>query len=132
MPLCFLYSPSTVYTLSRSCLKFPYWAQAALFVLPLLTQILICINVDLNFYHREALHVHASILTGESTPSYMLHSDIVLPRMKSVLPPGSFKLLVMLRNPTARAYSQYNMTIDMTGNAEQQKNRYGVIFESTQ
>ena len=82
------------------------------------------IVTDLNFYHREALQAHASIITGESTPSYLLHSDVVLPRLKSTVPADSFKLLVMLRNPTARAYSQYNMTIDMTGNEEQQKNRW--------
>ena len=78
---------------------------------------------DLNFFHREALHAHASILTGESTPSYMLHSDIALPRLQSTLSPNSFKLLVMLRNPTARAYSQYNMSVDMQGNEEQKQVR---------
>lgn len=79
---------------------------------------------DLNFYHREALHAHASIMTGESTPSYLLHSDLVLPRLQSTLPSDApLKLLVMLRNPTARAFSHFNMSIDMTGNAEQTKNR---------
>lgn len=86
------------------------------------------ICLDLNFYHREALNAHASIVTGESTPSYMLHSDIVLPRLKSTLPANSFKLLVMLRNPTSRAYSHYNMSIDMTGTPEQNKNRYVCNF----
>jgi hypothetical protein len=89
----------------------------------------------MNFYHADALKKHPSIITGESTPSYLLHrcssilssliipSNIVIPRIKKVLPSSALRLLVMLRNPALRAYSQYQMAIDMTGTPEQMKTR---------
>jgi len=77
----------------------------------------------MNFYHAEALHKHRTIITGESTPSYLLHSDIVIPRVKSVLPFSDIKFFVMLRNPAARAYSQFQMAVDTSGTAEQLKVR---------
>lgn len=62
-----------------------------------------------------------SCLTGESTPSYLLHSDLVLPRVKALAP--NAKLIVMLRDPVARAYSQYQMVVDPEGTPEQKKAR---------
>ena len=50
-----------------------------------------------------------------------MSSDVVLPRLKMVVP--WVKLLVMLRNPVDRAYSHYQMSVDMTGTAEQQMRR---------
>ena len=41
------------------------------------------------------------------------------------------KLIVMLRNPTERAYSQYNMIIDPTGTPEQLQNRRGLYNKLT-
>ena len=75
----------------------------------------------LTFYNTK-LREHSSMMTGESTPSYLLHSDLVIPRLKRVCP-WLPKLIVMLRNPVDRAFSQYQMSIDMAGNAEQIKNR---------
>eukprot|EP01051_Picozoa_sp_SAG22_P021913 SAG22_NODE_5033_length_1103_cov_1.236056_1_plen_286_part_00 len=63
----------------------------------------------------------AGLITGESTPSYMLYGRPVLQRIKTlytvarhgggggvtVVPP---KLLVILRDPVKRAYSHYQMT----------------------
>jgi len=74
-------------------------------------------NYYMNFFERSQLSQHPSISTGESTPSYLLHSDIVLPRLKKYAPWA--KLLVMLRNPADRAYSQYQMISDNSGTAEQ-------------
>lgn len=34
------------------------------------------------FYHAKDMQQHPSISTGESTPSYLFHYDIVLPRLK--------------------------------------------------
>jgi hypothetical protein len=117
-------------------------------------------SADLNFFHADALRKHPSIITGESTPSYLLHrslllflclcfcfclfsysslslshthtlslftllslSNIVIPRMKTVFSGLPIKFLVMLRDPVARAYSQFQMTIDTTGTPEQLKLR---------
>ena len=75
----------------------------------------------LNFFMKGALDKHPSLHTGESTPSYLLHSDIVLKRMEKTIPWA--KLIVMLRNPTDRAFSQYQMCIDPVGTPEQLKMR---------
>lgn len=71
----------------------------------------------LNFFEKEVLKKHPSLTSGESTPSYLLHSDIVIPRLALVCP--WIKLIVMLRNPVDRAYSQYQMSIDTNGTPEQ-------------
>lgn len=71
----------------------------------------------MNFYDKKALHKHSSLITGESTPSYLLHSDIVIPRIKLTCP--WVKLIVVMRNPVHRAFSQYNMCVDQEGTPEQ-------------
>jgi len=48
------------------------------------------------------------ILTGESTPYYLLHPDVP-ERVYSVIP--NIKLVVMLRHPVERAYSHYNHAV---------------------
>lgn len=84
-------------------------------------------NVDehrkqyLKFFESELLKKHPSIVTGESTPSYLLHADIVLPRLQAMVP--WTHLIIMLRNPVDRAFSQFQMVSDATGNAEQLKVR---------
>lgn len=75
----------------------------------------------LNFFDAPALQKHPSLITGESTPSYLLHSDVVIPRMQRVCPWA--RLVVMLRNPVDRAYSQYQMSLDPTGTPEQMRLR---------
>lgn len=71
----------------------------------------------LKFFEEELLQRHPSIITGESTPSYLLHYDIVLPRLLQIIPWA--KLIIMLRNPVDRAYSQYQMIQDPNGTPEQ-------------
>jgi hypothetical protein len=61
----------------------------------------------MKFFNGEALFKYPSLLTGESTPSYLLHSDIVIPRFISIAP--TCKVLVTLRNPVDRAYSQFQV-----------------------
>jgi hypothetical protein len=75
----------------------------------------------MNFYEKDAMRKYPSLMTGESTPSYLLHSDIVIKRILDVCP--HVQLLVMLRDPVARAYSQYQMSIDTEGTDEQKKVR---------
>ena len=52
---------------------------------------------------------------GESTPSYLLYGRPVLERIAALLP--TVRLLVILRDPTERAYSHYSMTADKTSTA---------------
>jgi len=53
-------------------------------------------------------------LIGEATPAYMTYSYRVIPRLKKIAPDA--KLIVILRNPVTRAYSNlwmhYNWIID--------------------
>lgn len=54
--------------------------------------------------------------------SYQVYnSQLVLPRLKLYAPWA--KLIVVLRNPAERAYSQFEMIIDPSGTPEQLKNR---------
>jgi hypothetical protein len=75
----------------------------------------------MGWYEHQLLHDHPSLMTGESTPSYMLYSHVTLPRIKEVCPWA--KLLVTLRDPVERAFSQYQMMIDPDGTPQQKKNR---------
>lgn len=75
----------------------------------------------LKFFEGDLLKKHPSLVTGESTPSYLLHADIVLPRLKAMVPWTN--LIVMLRNPVDRAFSQFQMVSDPTGTPEQLKVR---------
>jgi hypothetical protein len=75
----------------------------------------------MNYYDEKSLFNHPSLVSGESTPSYLFHSDIVLPRIKNLCPWA--KLIAIFRNPTERAYSQYQMCVDKTGTPEQIKVR---------
>lgn len=49
-------------------------------------------------------------ITGENTPSYLFSTEHVPPRMKQVCPWA--KLIVVLRDPAKRAFSQCNMLIE--------------------
>ena len=73
------------------------------------------------YYNGDALFKYPSLLTGESTPSYLLHSDVVIPRLRAVCPWA--RLLVVLRDPVDRAYSQYQMCLDPQGVAGLQGRR---------
>ncbi|CAM9888508.1 unnamed protein product [Ectocarpus sp. 4 AP-2014] len=75
------------------------------------------------FFYAEELKSHPSIVTGESTPSYLLRGDLVIPRLKKVA--GKTRLLVMLRDPVKRAYSHYQMAVDPEGTPAQLRSRGG-------
>lgn len=81
-----------------------------------------------------AFHIHSpppfpssSRLLHVKTPPTIQHlapiitSDIVIPRLKAVA--GHARLLVMLRDPVKRAYSQYHMALDPEGTPAQLKSR---------
>ena len=76
----------------------------------------------LKFFYSKELHLHSSCMTGDSTPSYLLDSLRVIPRLKEVYPHPK-KIFVMLRDPVKRAYSHYSMVTSHDGTPEQIKNR---------
>lgn len=78
-------------------------------------------NFYMNFFDKSTIDKNPSLVTGESTPSYLLHSDIVIPRMQAICP--WTKVLIILRNPVDRAYSQYQMCVDLSGTPAQLKTR---------
>lgn len=80
----------------------------------------------MKFYDEDNLIKYPSLTTGESTPSYLLHYDCVIPRLKDVAPGA--KLIVMLRDPVQRAYSQYQMTVDQSGTASQRACRGSSVW----
>ncbi len=80
------------------------------------------------FYPSKLLHDNPSLITGESTPSYMLHHQDTINRIKSVCPWAV--LLIMLRDPVERAYSQYQMCIDTKGTTGQQKTRGKSVYRN--
>jgi hypothetical protein len=76
----------------------------------------------LQFYYAKELRHHPSCLTGDSTPSYLLDSLRVIPRIKQVFP-WKMKFIVMLRNPVQRAHSHHAMVTSLDGTPEQIKTR---------
>lgn len=96
----------------------------------------------LNYFHGNDLYKYPSLVTGDSTPSYLLDSYRVIPRIKRVFgsvstgSAGSFsgeeqedpkwkkmKFIVMVRNPTKRAHSHYEMVTSLDGTEAQIKAR---------
>ena len=75
----------------------------------------------LSFYHADTLKHYPSLHTGDSTPSYLLHTHIVIPRMKQLFP--WVKFMIMLRDPVKRAVSHYKMVTDPNGTPQQLKTR---------
>lgn len=76
----------------------------------------------LSFYYAKELQHHPSCLTGDSTPSYLLDSVRVIPRLKHVID-HDMKFIVMLRDPVQRAYSHYQMVTCLDGTPEQIQTR---------
>jgi hypothetical protein len=75
------------------------------------------------FFYTEELKKHPSCLTGESTPSYLLDSRRVIPRIQQVFGGWKMKLFVMLRDPVKRASSHYAMVTSPHGTPAQLKTR---------
>lgn len=78
----------------------------------------------LDFYFSKELQNYPSCLTGDSTPSYLLDSNRVIPRLKRVFPHfADIKFFVMLRDPVSRAFSHYQMVTSTKGTEAQLKTR---------
>jgi hypothetical protein len=76
----------------------------------------------LKFYHHDQLVLHPSCVTGDSTPSYLLDSRRVIPRLKLVFE-HPIRFLVILREPVQRAESQFAMVTSTQGTEAQLKTR---------
>jgi len=74
------------------------------------------------FFFKDDLDLHPSCMTGDSTPSYLLDSRRVIPRLKRVFN-WKVKFLVMLRDPVRRAESHFAMVTSDKGTEAQLKVR---------
>jgi Aspartyl/Asparaginyl beta-hydroxylase len=74
------------------------------------------------FYQTSALRLHPSCCTGDSTPSYLLDSRRVIPRLKQVFP-WRISFLVLTRDPIQRAESHFAMVTSPIGTPAQLKTR---------
>lgn len=74
------------------------------------------------FYAEPELRKHPSCLTGDSTPSYLIDSKRVIPRIKRVFN-WDLKFFVMLRDPVRRAESHFAMVTSTKGTEAQLKAR---------
>ena len=74
------------------------------------------------FFYTSELELHPSCLTGDSTPSYLLDSKRVIPRIHQVFA-HPLKFLVMVRDPVRRAHSHYAMVTSTVGTPAQLQTR---------
>lgn len=74
------------------------------------------------FFFAKELEDHPSCLTGDSTPSYLLDSRRVIPRIQALIT-WKIKLFAILRDPVQRAISHYAMVTSMNGTPAQLKTR---------
>lgn len=86
------------------------------------------------FFFTEDMRTRPSCLTGDSTPSYLLDSRRVIPRLKRVFgwshsdnqsydKSMRMKFFVMMRDPVRRAASHYAMVTSSDGTMAQKKTR---------
>mmetsp|Transcript_9707 Transcript_9707/g.23851 ORF Transcript_9707/g.23851 Transcript_9707/m.23851 type:complete len:652 (-) Transcript_9707:68-2023(-) len=83
------------------------------------------------FFFTEGLAVRPSCLTGDSTPSYLLDSRRVIPRIKTVFSTWKMKFFVMMRDPVRRAASHFAMVTSTDGTPQQLKTRGSEWREKT-
>mmetsp|Transcript_13970 Transcript_13970/g.30358 ORF Transcript_13970/g.30358 Transcript_13970/m.30358 type:complete len:634 (+) Transcript_13970:594-2495(+) len=76
----------------------------------------------LKFFYTDELQRHPSLQSGDSTPSYLLDSARVIPRIKEVFD-HDIKFMVMTRDPVKRAKSHFEMVTSNDGTAAQLKTR---------
>jgi len=74
------------------------------------------------FFYTDSLKNRPSCLTGDSTPSYLLDSRRVIPRLKRIYD-WKMKFFVMMRDPVQRAASHYSMVTSTDGTSGQLKTR---------
>jgi hypothetical protein len=72
----------------------------------------------LSYYHAKDMTPYNSLLTGDSTPSYLLDYYRVIPRLKECFTHVP-KLIICVREPIHRALSHYVMVTSLDGTVEQ-------------
>ena len=88
----------------------------------------ILLHIRNTYFHGTELLQYPSCLTGDSTPSYLLDSYRVIPRIKQVLYKNQhykqkLKFMILVRNPIKRAESHYAMVTSTKGTPAQLKTR---------
>jgi Aspartyl/Asparaginyl beta-hydroxylase/Sulfotransferase domain len=79
-------------------------------------------NHCLSFYMAKELQYAPSCLSGDSTPSYLLDSRRVIPRLQRIWN-HPIQFIVMVRDPVKRAHSHYCMVTSPEGTPEQKQTR---------
>lgn len=74
------------------------------------------------FFFTKELQTRPSCLTGDSTPSYLLDSRRVIPRIQQAFD-WKLQFFVMMRDPVKRAFSHYSMVTSPEGTPAQLKTR---------
>lgn len=74
------------------------------------------------FFYTEGLKCRPSCMTGDSTPSYLLDSRRVIPRIQQVFD-WKLKFFCIFRDPVKRAISHFAMVSSTQGTPEQLKAR---------
>ncbi|KAL3922783.1 MAG: hypothetical protein SGILL_002014 [Bacillariaceae sp.] len=82
------------------------------------------------FFFTEDLKKRPSCLTGDSTPSYLLDSRRVIPRLKTVFD-WKMMFFVMMRDPVKRAASHFAMVTSTEGTPAQLETRGNEWREKT-
>eukprot|EP00521_Asterionellopsis_glacialis_P013944 CAMPEP_0195307810 /NCGR_PEP_ID=MMETSP0707-20130614/37903_1 /TAXON_ID=33640 /ORGANISM="Asterionellopsis glacialis, Strain CCMP134" /LENGTH=488 /DNA_ID=CAMNT_0040372063 /DNA_START=948 /DNA_END=2414 /DNA_ORIENTATION=- len=78
----------------------------------------------MNFFWKDELQHHPSCLTGDSTPSYLIDSIRVIPRLKQIFQHyAEMKFFIMVRDPIRRCQSHYAMVTSLDGTPAQIKAR---------
>ena len=72
----------------------------------------------LQYYHADSMKPYPSLITGDSTPSYLLDYYRVIPRLKECFVHEP-QLIIMVREPIKRAISHYVMVTSLDGTSEQ-------------
>ena len=72
----------------------------------------------LSYYHSKDMTPYNSLMTGDSTPSYLLDYYRVIPRLKECFT-HTPKLIICVRDPIKRAMSHYAMVTSTDGTSEQ-------------
>jgi WD40 repeat protein len=76
----------------------------------------------------EELSTHAHLTTGQGSPGYIMGGRRMAERIHQLLP--HVKIIIILRDPTARAISHYNMLASRTGRPGQLKKK-GMLGKKT-
>jgi hypothetical protein len=74
------------------------------------------------FFYYQELYLHPSCMTGDSTPSYLLDSVRVIPRIKEVFP-WRLSFFVLCRDPVKRIESHFAMVTSPKGTPAQLQTR---------